>query len=780
MEVITNEIQEPVVPEIAPVYRMIALRGAVIFPGQTSYCDLGREKSIRSAYLALEKNEPLFFVAQKNQAVINPAPKDIFKIGTLAKVVKISKMPNATVRVFFEATDRMEIENYVNLMPVFEVNLKPLPVLESSPVSIEAIKNLVIEAFESYKKLDSKLATQPDAQFTINDIKTFIAAVGTKVFKKDTERQHLLSLPDEYAQLEEVYKYLSTESEILEVEKKISAKVRKSIDKNQKEYYLREQVKAINEELGEDENEINELRERLEKKKMPKEAKEKVSKEIAKMHRMSSSSPESAVSRVYVDWMLDLPWSESSKECADLKKAKESLDIDHYGLEKVKERIVEYLAVVKLTKKLKAPILCFVGPPGVGKTSIVSSIAKASGRKFVTMSLGGVKDESEVRGHRRTYIGALPGRIINGMKQAGAVNPVFLLDEIDKMSSDFRGDPASAMLEVLDPNQNHGFKDHYIDLAYDLSKVMFVATANSLDGIPLPLLDRMEIIELSGYTYEEKLEIAKNYLVPKQVKENGLKEGQVEISDEVLKIVIANYTRESGVRKLEQRIGKICRKVAVKVVNGEVEDKFVVTKENLEELLGAVIYIDDAQLVESEVGTAMGLAWTSVGGTVLPVEVALIPEGKGEVVITGSLGDVMKESCQTALSLVKSRASQFNIDPKVFTENSIHMHFPEGATPKDGPSAGITISSAILSAFSGFKVDKSVAMTGEVTLRGKVLAIGGLKEKSLAAYRHGIKKILIPYENKKDIAELPSEVTDNLEIIPVENIDTVFEHTILK
>jgi len=569
----------------------------------------------------------------------------------------------------------------------------------------------------------------------------------------------------------------------LTTEREISQKLRKKLNQNQRDYHLREQIKVIQEELGAEKgttlDELEEYRQSAKSKKLPKAALEKVNKEIVKIERMNSSSPEAAVSRSYIECILDLPWYKKAKETEDLKEAQRILDEDHYGIEKVKERIVEYLAVTHLTKELKGPILCFVGPPGVGKTSIVSSIARASGRKLVTMSLGGIKDEAEIRGHRRTYIGSLPGRILSGMKQAETVNPVFLLDEIDKMSSDYRGDPSAALLEVLDPNQNKAFKDHYLELEYDLSKVMFVTTANTLDSIPLPLLDRMEIIELSGYTYEEKLQIAKKYLLPKQVKANGLKENGADISDENLKKVIASYTRESGVRNLEREISTICRKIAVKIVNGDIpkEEVYTVTDSDIKEFLGVVKYRGDKQNEKDEVGTATGLAWTSVGGTTLSIEVVLIPNGKGDMVLTGSLGEVMKESCQTALSLVKSRAAKFKIDFEKFKTHDIHIHFPEGATPKDGPSAGISIATALLSAFSNRKVKKTVAMTGEVTLRGKVLPIGGLKEKSLAAFRTGIKTLIIPEDNRKDAIDIPAEVTDVIDIVYSDSIDTVFANS---
>ncbi|MCL2797985.1 MAG: endopeptidase La [Firmicutes bacterium] len=781
-------MEEFIVQQPAPVrisseraVKMIALRGVVVFPGQAVHFDLARDKSVLALNKAMDEQRDIFLVAQKHAGTVNPGPKDIYRVGTLSRVKQIIKLPNDTVRVLVQGLERMEIVNYVSLVPYFEVTLATLPLVHSELFLMEAVRRKVVDQFEQYRKLDHKLPPDADSFIKVSDPIGFVGFMGVHVFKNVDEKQKLLGLTEEYAQYEEIYLYLSRECEILAVEKKISQKVRQNIDKNQREYYLREQIKVIHDELGDTGDEVAEYRERAKKKKLPKHALDKVNKEISKMERMSPTSPESAVSRTYIEWILDLPWHEMSKETQDLKAAQKMLDEDHYGIEKVKERIVEYLAVTRLTKELSGPILCFVGPPGVGKTSIVASIARASGRKLVTMSLGGVRDEAEIRGHRRTYIGALPGRIVNGMRLAETVNPVFLLDEIDKMSSDFRGDPASAMLEVLDPNQNKFFKDHYLEIDYNLSKVMFVTTANTLDSIAPPLLDRMEIIELSGYTYEEKLQIAKRYLIPKQVKANGLKEKSVLIPDDVIRKIIASYTRESGVRNLEREISAVCRKVAVKIVNGDAgaDSVYEVTEKELEEFLGVEKFLLDKGAEADEIGTATGLAWTSVGGVTLTIEVALIAGGKGDIILTGSLGDVMKESCQAAMSLVKSRADRYQIEHDAFKNTDVHIHFPEGATPKDGPSAGITIATALLSAFSGRKVRKTVAMTGEVTLRGKVLPIGGLKEKSLAVFRTGVKKIIVPLENKKDVKDIPAEVLDTLEVVYADNIDTVFENAII-
>ena len=616
------------------------------------------------------------------------------------------------------------------------------------------------------------------SQADIINVDRLICELVYYLFNNDADRQRILEIYSKRDQLEAIYAKLISSGEVLAAEKRISQRVKESVDKNQKEYYLREQIKAIHDELGDDQEEKNQYMETAREKKLPDYAVEKLEKEMSRLDKMAPNSPEAGIIRTYIEWLLDLPWGVVSNENLDLKKAEEILDRDHYGLEKIKRRIIEYLAVHKLTDNNKGAILCFVGPPGVGKTSIVESIARAAGRAFVQMSLGGVRDEAEIRGHRRTYIGAMPGRILAGMKTTGVNNPVFLLDEIDKMSSDFRGDPASAMLEVLDPNQNDKFRDHYLEIPYDLSKVMFVATANTTDSIPTPLLDRMELIDLTGYTYEEKLQIAKRYLLKKQAEQNGMADCDIEISDDTLMKVIANYTRESGVRNLEREIGSIIRKLAVK----RVEDgttRFTVDKNNLKDYLGAERFLDTSKNSQSLVGVATGLAWTSVGGVTLRVETVLIPGGKGDVILTGNMGDVMKESAKTALSVVKSRMEKYGIEPEKFTKYDLHIHIPEGATPKDGPSAGITLSTAIMSVMTGRKVDENVAMTGEVTLTGRVLAIGGLKEKSLAAFRSGIKTLIIPKENAKDIDELPAEVKNNLDIVTVDDIEQVFEKAIL-
>ncbi len=773
-----NLIDEEVIFRQREVYQMIVLRGVVVFPGQTYTVDVGREKSLQALNRAIDSNKNLFVVTQKNKSAANPAPKDVYRVGTLVKVKQVLRSSGEYVRAILEGVERMVIDNFVSITPCYEVSLKKFEEEPSDELMLKAIRRSIVAQLEEYRKYDSKSIV--DLQMmatTMPDDERFVATAASVFLADYKDKQELLSCESLFKQFELIYKKLLEECELKAMEKKITAKVRQNIDKNQHEYYVREQIKVLRDELGDGESEADEYRKKIADKKLPEEVEEKVARELQRMEKMSVTSPEAAISRTYIDWILALPWTEKSKDNLDLKKAQKILDEDHYGLEKIKERIVEYLAVHSLTDNLKAPILCFVGPPGVGKTSIVASIARAIDRKLVTMSLGGVRDEAEIRGHRRTYVGALPGRIVSGMKSAGVINPLFLLDEIDKMSSDFRGDPASAMLEVLDPNQNFKFEDHYLDMPYDLSKVMFVTTANTVDSIPTPLLDRMEILELSGYTYEEKLQIAKKYLLPKQIEANGLKNVKVTIPDDVMMDIIACYTRESGVRNLEREIASVIRKLAVKYVNrGDREIKsFKVSKKDLREYLGAERYKDDLKNAEDEVGLVTGLAWTSVGGTTLNIEVSLISGGKGDIKLTGSLGEVMKESCHTALTVIRSRAEKYGIDADKFTKYDLHIHAPEGATPKDGPSAGITIATAILSAMSGRKVSKNVAMTGEITLRGKVLPIGGLKEKSLAAFRSGVTTIVIPEENRKDIDDLPAEVKDNMKIVCASNIDEVLE-----
>ena len=756
------------------LYKMIALRNTVIFPTQTVHFDLGRDKSLIALERAYANKEPIFLVSQIDKTVANPTENDIYKVGVLARIQQVIKLPNDTSRVLVTGLNRYEIAGYKSVSPCFEVYLKDFYTIHAPENELVAIKGALRSELDTFFKLDHKIPKENIPALSVVDGDKFIASASMYLYDNNSARQELLETANEYEQLKKIYERVVSLTEILAAEKRIATSVRESMDKNQKEYYLREQVKAIHAELGDDEQEIEIFREKAKEKNLPEYAMEKFEKELNRMSKMSSTSPEAGVIRTYIECVLDLPWNEQTETPIDLVKAEEILDAEHYGLEKVKERIIEYLAVHQLSGNLKGAVLCFVGPPGVGKTSIVSSIARSAGRELVQMSLGGVRDEAEIRGHRKTYIGAMPGRIISGMKNAGVNNPVFLLDEIDKMSSDFRGDPASAMLEVLDPNQNSEFKDHYLEMPYDLSKTMFVCTANSLETIPTPLLDRMEVIRLSGYTYAEKLQIAKRYLFPKQLKANGMQDGSVSISDKVLEKIIMQYTRESGVRSLEREIASVIRKLAVKTVkSGDKNAKYKVSEKDLENYLGPPKYKESEQNKEDAIGLVTGLAWTSVGGVTLDIEVAVLPDGKGEITLTGNMGDVMKESARTAYSLVRSLSNKYDIDKELFKSYDLHIHIPEGATPKDGPSAGITLTTAILSALTKKKVRADVAMTGEITLTGKVLAIGGLKEKSLAGYRAGVKTLIIPYENEKDITDIPNEVKENVEIKTVKTINDV-------
>lgn len=644
----TTEFEQTQIPQPVKAYKMIAFRGKVVFPGQAVHFDLVRDKSYSAISEAVESGESVFLVAQKRATTVNPAPQDIYRVGVLASIKQVQRLPGDAMRVVFTAGRRMQIDSYVSLTPYFEVTLKEYEYESDDPVYFEAVKRRLDEQFKEYRRIDTKMPGDVLSTLSVDDGERFVSTIANYIFTSDSEKQNILQTKTLSAQYEQILTVLVREVEIRSLEKTITAKVRQNIDKNQKEYYLREQIRAIKTELGEDADEIDALREKLAamKEVLPEAAYDKINKEISRLEKMSPSTPEATVSRSYIDLVLDLPWAKSTTDTLSLAEARKVLNEDHFGLEKVKERILEYLAVYKLTGNLKSPVLCFVGPPGVGKTSIVRSIARAAGKKFVSMSLGGIRDEAEIRGHRRTYVAALPGRIIEGLRNAGVNNPVFLLDEIDKMTADMHGDPASALLEVLDPNQNYGFKDNYLDMPFDLSKVMFVTTANSLDPIQPALLDRLEVIELSGYTYEEKLQIAKRYLRPKEIEANGLKDIKIEMSDAVTMNVISNYTRESGVRNLEREIATVMRKIALKVVEQKQPPSvFKVTKKEIAEFLGAPKYKDGGAVAEmDEVGAANGLAWTSVGGVTLNIEAAIIPDGKGDVKLTGSLGDVMKES----------------------------------------------------------------------------------------------------------------------------------------
>lgn len=761
------ENYESVMPTADKRFILVPCDGAVVFPGHLLSFNINEEGAVRALMQAVETNREVFFSYCGGE----PSPDTVSRVGTLARIKQLIRNSRGGLSVIALGLTRMEIGAYISTSPLFEVTLTPFPEKQDDHIMLIAVKNAVRAALDRSSHISPKLL---EKEPSLDDLDDFVGEMATAYYDSDEERQTLLELPSRYEQLHNILFHIERQCELASLQKDIEVKVRKSIDKSQHEYYLREQIKVLHRELGDDEDELESYRSRLADKKLPDYAREKAEKEIAKMSRMSPTSPESAVSRGYIDLILELPWEEETEEHTDLARVRRILDEDHYGLEKVKRRIVEYLAVCSLKKDMKAPILCFVGPPGVGKTSIVRSIARAAGRKLVTMSLGGVRDEAEIRGHRRTYIGSLPGRIISGMRDAGVRNPVFLLDEIDKMSSDFRGDPSSALLEVLDANQNDRFKDHYLEMPYDLSHVMFVTTANSVDTIDPPLLDRMEVIELTGYTFNEKLEIAKKYLVSKQCEANGVPSGKVSFTDEALVRIAQRYTRESGVRNLEREIGSVIRKIAVAVAEGKKKRVYKITADSLPDYLGKERFSESESSSADAVGEVTGLAWTSAGGTTLDVEVAVLPGGKGEVKLTGNLGDVMKESAMTAMSLVRSRAESLGIDPAVFGDCDVHIHVPEGATPKDGPSAGITLATAIASALSGRPAAGDAAMTGEVTLRGKVLAIGGLKEKSLAALRSGKKRLIIPRENEKDMDEIPAEVKEHVTVLPVSTVDEVF------
>ena len=765
---------------------LIPLRGLAIFPYTILNFDIGRESSLKALDEAMLGDELIFLTSQKEAEIDEPTEEDFYHVGTICKVKQMIKLPGDTVRVLVEGISRGTIEEINQDKGYFEAVIDEIVYNEDEIVNdmeVEALIRNVLESFEEYINIGNRVS--PEILVSLEEIENpdrFVDTIASNIYLKPEQKQQILEEFDIAKRLELLYSILLEEIDILKIEKKITLRVKKQMNKVQKEYYLREQLKAIQKELGEEEDissESQEYREKLKKIKAPKETKAKIQKEIDKFSRISPASPDISVSRNYLDTIFSLPWNKETKDKLDIKKAKEVLDKEHYGMEKVKERILEFLAVRSLSKSLKGPIICLVGPPGVGKTSIAKSIAASLNRKFVRISLGGVRDEAEIRGHRRTYVGAIPGRIINGVKESGTKNPVFLLDEIDKMASDYKGDISSAMLEVLDPEQNKNFVDHYLEIPFDLSKILFVTTANSLSTIPGPLLDRMEIIELSGYIEEEKLNIAQKYLLVKQIEENGLKEDFVKIDDETMRDIISYYTREAGVRTLERTIGKICRKIAKKYVEDPTLTEVVVTKEDLEEYLGKDKYTFDLAGIKPEIGMVTGLAWTAVGGVTLNVEVNVL-KGKGQVVLTGQLGDVMKESAQTAISYIRSISDRFDIPDDFYQTKDIHIHIPEGATPKDGPSAGVTMATAVISALTKIPVRCDVAMTGEITLRGRVLPVGGIKEKLLAAHRAGIKKVLLPEECKAQLDEIPQNVKDQMEFVLVKHLDEVLEHALVK
>ncbi len=762
-------------------YPVLPLRDIVVFPHMIVPLFVGRDKSVAALESAMAADKNIFLVSQLDPGEDDPDRDALYELGVVAQVLQLLKLPDGTVRVLVEGRDRASLKALRTEGAHLVADVETLPVTEPEGPEVAALMRSVVEQFENYAKLNRKLPAETAVQLgQIEEPAKLADAVAANVNIKVSDKQALLSELDPVRRMEMAFAFMEGELGVLQVEKKIRSRVKRQMEKTQREYYLNEQLKAIQRELGNggeegDGDELAELAKKIERTRLSKEARAKAQSELKKLRSMAPMSAEATVSRNYLDVLLGLPWGKKSKLKHDLNEAERILDEDHYGLEKVKDRIVEYLAVQARTNKLKGPILCLVGPPGVGKTSLGRSIARATGREFVRQSLGGVRDEAEIRGHRRTYIGSLPGKIMSNLKKAGTSNPLFLLDEIDKLGQDFRGDPASALLEVLDPEQNNKFQDHYLEIDYDLSDIMFVTTANSLN-LPQPLLDRMEIIRLEGYTEDEKVEIARTHLLPKQVESHGLKDGELTVTEDGLRALIRLYTREAGVRTLEREIAKLARKALRQILEGKAE-KVVITPDNLGEFSGVQKYRHGVGEEEDQIGAVTGLAWTEVGGELLSIEAVTVP-GKGQIKTTGKLGEVMQESVQAAFSFVKARAPAYGVKPSLFGRKDIHVHLPEGAVPKDGPSAGIGMVTAIISTLTGIAVRRDVAMTGEVTLRGRVLPIGGLKEKLLAALRGGIAKVLIPAENEKDLVEIPANIREGLEIVPVRHVDEVLAHAL--
>jgi len=763
----------------AALFPVLPLRDIVVFPHMIVPLFVGREKSIRALEEVMRDDKQILLVAQKNASQDDPGTEDIFRIGTVSSVLQLLKLPDGTVKVLVEGSARAEINSFIDNPKFFQAHATLLPESDSDPRELEALGRTVIGQFEQYVKLNKKVP--PEVLVSLNQIddpSKLADTVAAHLSLKIADKQELLETPSLAERLERLYGFMESEISVLQVEKRIRSRVKRQMEKTQREYYLNEQMKAIQKELGELEDgkdEVSELEERIKKTKLSKEARDKALTEVKKLRSMSPMSAEATVVRNYLDWMLSIPWKKRSRLSKDLKKAQRILDEDHYGLEKVKERIVEHLAVQQRVDKMKGPILCLIGPPGVGKTSLGKSLARATGRNFIRVSLGGIRDEAEIRGHRRTYIGSMPGKIIQSMKKAKTSNPLFMLDEIDKLGADFRGDPSSALLEVLDPEQNQNFNDHYLEVDYDLSDVMFVCTGNTL-RMPQPLMDRLEIIRIPGYTEDEKLEIAKRHLIPKQLEAHGIKPKEWSLSDEALIDLIRYYTREAGVRNLERELAGLIRK-ATKEMLLEDKKQIRVTRRNVARFAGVRKFRFGEAERDDLVGVSTGLAWTEVGGELLSVEAVTVP-GKGRMTITGKLGDVMQESVQAAKSFVRSRSTSLGIIPPVFDKTDIHVHVPEGATPKDGPSAGVAMVTSIVSVLTKIPVKSGIAMTGEITLRGRVLPVGGLKEKLLAALRGGIRLVLIPKENEKDLAEIPDNVKKGLQIVAVNTVDEVLEHAL--
>lgn len=763
-------------------YPLLPLRDVVVFPNVVVPLFVGRDKSIKALEYAMSHQKEIFLSAQKDAKVDNPSPRDIFSHGTLGSVLQLLKLPDGTVKALIEGKFRGKIENFLGDQEFFMVEVRRLYTRGEINLETNALVRTITSSFEEYAKLNNKISEEIVATVTsIEDPERLADTIAGHLALKVRDKQEFLETEELNKRLERLFEKLRNEISILRLEQRLRARVKKQMEKTQKDYYLNEQMRAIQKEMGAKDDfkaELEELEKRIKRKRLPKEAHARVKHEFKKLKMMSPMSAEATVVRNYIDWILSLPWYDKTKEKLNIEEAEAILEEDHYGLEKPKQRILEYLAVQRLTKKVRGPILCFVGPPGVGKTSLARSVARATGRNFVRLSLGGVRDEAEIRGHRRTYIGALPGKIIQYLKKAKSNNPVFCLDEVDKMSTDFRGDPAAALLEVLDPEQNYAFNDHYLDLDYDLSDILFITTANTLHSIPLPLQDRMEIIRLPGYTELEKLNIAKQFLIKKQIEQNGLKPENITFTDSAILNIIRLYTKEAGVRNLEREISSICRKVAKEVVKRGEETKIQITARSLHKYLGVPKFRYGRTEEKDTIGMATGLAWTEVGGELLQTEATVMP-GKGNLVLTGKLGEVMQESAQAALSYVRSRSRLLKLPDNFYEKVDIHVHVPEGAIPKDGPSAGITLATAIVSALTRHPVNRDIAMTGEITLRGRVLPIGGLKEKILAAHRGGVGKVIIPMENKKDIEEIPKKILKKVELILAEHMDEVLREALI-